>query len=117
MKTKKPDPYAILSVGNEQQKSKVKRHTCDPVWEQGFLLPVRHPESDTLNLSIIDKSSETILGNMIYNLRNLLDMPELQVSKTVFFLSDHGKIILSLQLRVSWTLYKNIHLLYFPQFN
>ncbi|CAG9823457.1 unnamed protein product [Phaedon cochleariae] len=100
IKSKKPNPYAILTVGNKQQKSKVKKHAVDPAWEQGFSLLVPNPDNDSLNISIIDKHSDAKLGHFVYNIRNLYEVPDLQISKEEFVLSDSGKIIVSLQLRI-----------------
>nr|XP_023028101.1 extended synaptotagmin-2-like [Leptinotarsa decemlineata] len=100
VKSKKPDPYVVLTVGKVQQKSKVKKHTVDPVWEQGFSLLVANPDSDSLNLSIVDKNSDSKLDQLVYSIKNLFDFPDLQISKEEFPLTNSGKIILSLQLRI-----------------
>ncbi|XP_074035652.1 LOW QUALITY PROTEIN: extended synaptotagmin-2 [Leptinotarsa decemlineata] len=93
-------PYVVLTVGKVQQKSKVKKHTVDPVWEQGFSLLVANPDSDSLNLSIVDKNSDSKLDQLVYSIKNLFDFPDLQISKEEFPLTNSGKIILSLQLRI-----------------
>lgn len=90
----------ILTVNKTQVKSKTKKHTTDPVWEQGYSLLVPNPDNDSLNISIIDKHSDEKLGSMVYNLKNLFDYPDLQFSKEEFRLSETGKITFSLQLRV-----------------
>ncbi|KAG5886718.1 hypothetical protein JTB14_030784 [Gonioctena quinquepunctata] len=100
VKSKKPNPYVVLTVGKTQQKSKVKKHTVDPVWEQGFSMLVANPDSDSLNISMIDKDSDTKLGHIVYNIKQLFGFPDLQISKEEFPLSNSGKIILSLQLRI-----------------
>lgn len=84
----------------KQVKSKVKKHTVDPVWEQGFSLLVPNPDNDSLNISIVDKDSDHKLSHVVYNLRNLFDYPDLQMSKEELKLPESGKIIVSLQLRV-----------------
>ncbi|CAH1098447.1 unnamed protein product [Psylliodes chrysocephalus] len=101
VKSKKPDPYALLTVGKKQQKSKVKKHTCDPMWEQGFSILVSNPQTDTLNLAIFDKGSDTKLGFLNYVIQDLFTAPDLQISKEEFSVGNgSGKIVLSLQLRI-----------------
>ncbi|CAG9863143.1 unnamed protein product [Phyllotreta striolata] len=101
VKSKKPDPYAVLTVGKLQQKSKVKKHTCDPMWEQGFSMLVADPENDSLNLSILDKGSDAKLGHLNYPLKDLFETIDLQISKEEFSLGNPTeKIYLSLQLRI-----------------
>lgn len=50
---RRPDPYIVLTVGKNQVKSRTRKHTCNPVWEQGLYLLVRNPEHDSLIVSII----------------------------------------------------------------
>uniref|UniRef100_A0A6P7HA16 Extended synaptotagmin-2-B-like n=1 Tax=Diabrotica virgifera virgifera TaxID=50390 RepID=A0A6P7HA16_DIAVI len=101
VKSKKPDPYAVLTVGKNQQKSKVKKHTCDPMWEQGFSLCVPNPDNDSLHVSILDKESDSKLGQLTYHIQDLFRAPDLQLSKEEFKLvNSTGKLILSLQLRI-----------------
>ncbi|CAG9766251.1 unnamed protein product [Ceutorhynchus assimilis] len=99
---KKPDPYIILTVGKNQTKSRTKKHTCQPVWEQGLYLLVRNPENDSLIINIIDKHSDHTLDKMVFNVRQLLDRPSMQISKEEFQLqlNPECKITLSLQLRI-----------------
>ncbi|XP_076254972.1 extended synaptotagmin-2-like isoform X2 [Rhynchophorus ferrugineus] len=99
---KNPDPYMVLTVGKNQTKSRTKRHTCDPQWEQGFYLLVKNPENDSLIISILDKQSDAKLDKFVYNIRDLLDVQEMQISKKEFKLQENinSKIILSLQLRI-----------------
>ncbi|CAH1961965.1 unnamed protein product [Acanthoscelides obtectus] len=100
VKSKKPHPYVLIAVGEQRQKSKVKKHTCDPIWEQGFSVLVPNPEEDALTLTVVDKHSDVELGSIQYNLRSLFDMPCMQTSKEVLPLSTSGRIVISLQLRI-----------------
>lgn len=88
-------------MGKHQQKSKVKKHTTDPVWEQGFSILVPNPETSALFVSIIDKQTDVKMDQLVYHIRNLADFPDLQISKEEFPLSVAGKIVISLQLRVN----------------
>jgi hypothetical protein len=49
---KKPNPYAQLSLGKQQDITNVQLKTGDPVWEQGFTFLVNNPESDTLHVKV-----------------------------------------------------------------
>ncbi|KAJ8961098.1 hypothetical protein NQ318_008774, partial [Aromia moschata] len=97
---KKPDPYVILTVGKKQQKTSVRKHTVDPVWEQGLSLLVSNPEHDSLIISIIDKTTDIKIDHFVYPIKSLFDKPGLQISKEEFELSTSGKLIMSLQLRI-----------------
>jgi Ca2+-dependent lipid-binding protein len=50
--SKKPDPYAQLSLGKQQEVTNVQMRTFDPVWEQGFTFLVNNPESDSLFIKV-----------------------------------------------------------------
>ncbi|XP_050294972.1 extended synaptotagmin-2-like isoform X2 [Anthonomus grandis grandis] len=99
---KKPDPYIILTVGKNQTKSRTKKHTCNPIWDQGFYLLVRNPRNDSLIVTIIDKQSDSTLDKMVYSIKDLLDQPGMQISKEEFplRLNSESKITISLQLRI-----------------
>lgn len=100
---RRPDPYIVLTVGKNQVKSRTRKHTCNPVWEQGLYLLVRNPEHDSLIVSIIDKHSDNTLDKLVYNIEDLLKEPSMQISKRGFELqaNPESKLTLSLQLRVS----------------
>ncbi|KAL3282639.1 hypothetical protein HHI36_005814 [Cryptolaemus montrouzieri] len=101
---KKPDPYLIMQVGNsEQQKSKIKKHTVDPIFEQGFSFLVKNPEKDTFCVNIMDKQSGSRLDYFEYEIKNLIDENELEFSMREFALKsgNHDSlIVVSMQLRV-----------------
>ncbi|ENN70780.1 hypothetical protein YQE_12445, partial [Dendroctonus ponderosae] len=99
---KKPDPYIILTVGDNQTKSRRRRHTCDPTWEQGFYLLVKNPETDSLIITVMDKHSDSTLDKMVYNIKDLCDKPSMQISKEKFQLqlNSESKLTLSMQLRI-----------------
>lgn len=71
-----PDPFAVLSVGNTDRFTSVKKETDSPVWEQSFTFLVPNPEHDALNIKVCAQTSskkhgETI-GQFSYNIRDLL---------------------------------------------
>ncbi|EFA04170.2 extended synaptotagmin-like protein 2a isoform X2 [Tribolium castaneum] len=99
----KPDPYAVLKVGNTTKETKVLERTIHPVWEQGFSFLVANPESDTLYLTIIDRKTTNELGQVTYNISKLAKKTKMEVYKEPFSLLKSGpesKVIWSMHLRV-----------------
>lgn len=99
----KPDPYAVLKVGNTTQETNVLMRTIHPVWEQGFTFLVANPESDTLYLTIIDKKTTNDLGQITFNISKLSKKTRMEIHKEPFSLLKSGpesKIIWSMHLRV-----------------
>lgn len=97
----KPHPLFTLSVGTKKEKSKIKKHTTDPSWDQGFVFLVEDPETDRLLMNITDKHSGVSLSQFSYKISDLIQEPNLEFSKREFPLSNEdSKILLSLQLRV-----------------
>ncbi|XP_021935100.1 extended synaptotagmin-2 isoform X3 [Zootermopsis nevadensis] len=100
---KKPDPYAQLTVGKQQETTTVLFRTEDPVWEQGFTFLVNNPDSDTLRIKVIDQKTTREIGYFVYDLISLVDKPDLQVVSQPYRLITSGpdsKINLSLQMRI-----------------
>lgn len=102
-----PDPFAILTVCNTERFTSVKRETDAPVWEQGFTFLVTNPELDTLHVQIIgqkhSKRSGECLGQLIYNLSDLLTQNDLKNVLQTFQLkgpSTKSKVKLSMTLKV-----------------
>ncbi|XP_044268241.1 extended synaptotagmin-2 isoform X2 [Tribolium madens] len=99
----KPDPYAVLKVGNTTKETKVLERTIHPVWEQGFSFLVANPESDTLYLTITDRKTTNELGHVTYNIGNLAKKTKMEIYKEPFSLLKSGpesKVIWSMHLRV-----------------
>lgn len=99
----KPDPYLLLTVGQESQQTSVKKKTSDPVWEQGFNFLVANPNSDTLYLNFIDHKTGAGLGELTYNLSALSEKPGLSVNLQPFGLLKSGplgKLTFSMHLRI-----------------
>ncbi|KAJ8920620.1 hypothetical protein NQ315_004759 [Exocentrus adspersus] len=99
----KPDPYAVLKVGNNTQQTNVLMRTIHPVWEQGFTFLVANPENDSLFLSIMDQKTSTEIGNLIYKIKNIGNKANLVISKEPFALLKSGpesKVVLSMHLRI-----------------
>lgn len=101
--SKKPDPYAQLSLGKQQEVTNVQMRTFDPVWEQGFTFLVNNPESDSLFIKVIDQKTTREIGWLEYKLHSLFDKPDLQVDSEPYRLTRSGpdsKIDFCLQLRI-----------------
>ncbi|XP_063931939.1 extended synaptotagmin-2-like isoform X2 [Zophobas morio] len=97
----KPHPYFVMAVGEHKHKSKVKKHTTDPAWEQGFVLLVPKPKEDSLQMTITDKTTGNVLTQMSYKISKLLDEPNLEVSKTELATdNEKSKVVISMQLRI-----------------
>ncbi|XP_068903620.1 extended synaptotagmin-2-B isoform X1 [Tenebrio molitor] len=99
----KPDPYAVLKVGNTIHETKEIPRNIHPVWEQGFTFLVANPESDTLYLTIIDKKTSSELGRITYNISKLSKKTKMGVYKEPFSLLRSGpesKVVWSMQLKI-----------------
>lgn len=78
--------------------------TLNPVWEESFLFLVSNPDSDYLNLKVMDLKTESLLGEVNYNLSLLSNKNELQVLKEPVRLyngNSESKLVWSLHLKVS----------------
>ncbi|XP_072389064.1 extended synaptotagmin-2 isoform X2 [Diabrotica undecimpunctata] len=99
----KPDPYAIVRIGNDSQQTKVLMRTVHPVWEQGFTFLVTNPENDTLFLSIMDHKTSSEIGQLHFKIKTLATKPNMVMSKEPFSLIRSGpesKVIWSMHLRI-----------------
>ncbi|XP_008193857.1 extended synaptotagmin-2 [Tribolium castaneum] len=97
----KPHPYFILTLRDQKEKSRVKKHTNDPCWEQGFVMLVPNPLEDSLHMAILDKPTGSLLTQFSYKISDLMQLPDLEISKKEFILdNEESKVVLSLQLRI-----------------
>lgn len=99
----KPDPFAVLKLGNQTQKTDVLMRTIHPVWEKGFTFFVSNPENDSLFLSIMDQKTQTEIGHMVYKIKSLCDKTNLEINKEPFSLVRAGpesKVVWSMRLKV-----------------
>ncbi|CAG9766099.1 unnamed protein product [Ceutorhynchus assimilis] len=99
----KPDPYATLRVGGSTKETDHKMRTIHPVWEQGFTFLVANPENDTFYLNIIDKKTNSEIGQFTFKIKSLANKTNLQIIKEPFSLVKSGpesKIVLSMHLRI-----------------
>ncbi|CAG2053038.1 unnamed protein product, partial [Timema podura] len=99
---KKPDSYVVLSVSKKEERTNMQSRTPDPVWEQGYTFLVNNPESDTLHVKVLDQKTEIVIGTLVYNLNQLLELKDMSLDSQPHRLTKSGpdaKIILSLQLK------------------
>nr|CAD7265731.1 unnamed protein product [Timema shepardi] len=100
---KKPDSYVVLSVSKKEERTNMQSRTPDPVWEQGYTFLVNNPESDTLHVKVLDQKTEIVIGMLVYNLSQLLELKDMSLDSQPHRLTKSGpdaKIILSLQLKI-----------------
>nr|CAD7401753.1 unnamed protein product [Timema cristinae] len=100
---KKPDSYVVLSVSKKEERTNMQSRTPDPVWEQGYTFLVNNPESDTLHVKVLDQKTEIVIGTLVYNLNQLLELKDMSLDSQPHRLTKSGpdaKIILSLQIKI-----------------
>uniref|UniRef100_A0A0N5BUN0 C2 domain-containing protein n=1 Tax=Strongyloides papillosus TaxID=174720 RepID=A0A0N5BUN0_STREA len=68
----RPSPYVKFRLGNEKYKSKVMGQTFEPQWLEQFDLHIFNEEDHDLEMSIIDKTTNTILGNTSLKLSEII---------------------------------------------
>ncbi|KAK9887365.1 hypothetical protein WA026_022033 [Henosepilachna vigintioctopunctata] len=59
-----PDAYVQLQMGSTTKTTHVCKLSTDPVWREGFCFLVSDPNTDALNLTIIDSKSKHELGEL-----------------------------------------------------
>ncbi|KAH1014094.1 extended synaptotagmin-3 [Dendroctonus ponderosae] len=99
----KPDPYVTLRVGATTKETTHKMRTIHPVWEEGYTFLVANPENDSFYLNVIDKKTNSDIGQFVFKIKSLSDKSNLQVIKEPFTLLKSGpesKIVLSMHLRI-----------------
>lgn len=92
-------------MGGTTKETEHKMRTIHPVWEQGFTFLVANPENDTFYLNIIDKKTNSDIGQFAFKIKSLSDKANLQILKEPFTLNKSGpesKIVLSMHLRVGF---------------
>ncbi|CAH0557884.1 unnamed protein product [Brassicogethes aeneus] len=95
-----PDPYAIVQLGKSQYETKVQEKTINPVWEENFTFFVINPNSDEINISIIDHKTDTNLGKLCFKVKNLGEKENLEILQRSFKMNTGVEIVLSMHLRI-----------------
>ncbi|XP_058803408.1 extended synaptotagmin-2 isoform X2 [Phymastichus coffea] len=101
--SKQPDVYLEATIDGKTERTTTQHRSCNPVWEQGFVMLVTNPETGTLHLQITDEKTTTVVGVLTYNISALLSMDNMQMKCQPFDLQKSGrdsKIIVSMTLRI-----------------
>ncbi|KAJ8733972.1 hypothetical protein PYW07_014523 [Mythimna separata] len=99
----RPDPYLTVTVGRKTENSAVQMRTGDPVYEIGYSFLVQNPESDNMEIKVLDSKTGGQLGQLTYSISSLLKQKDLSLLTQPLMLQRSGpesKIILSLQLKI-----------------
>ncbi|XP_023313110.1 extended synaptotagmin-2-like isoform X2 [Anoplophora glabripennis] len=99
----KPDPYVQIQIGKQIKNTKTVMRTINPVWEEGFIFFVSNPDSDALDLRIVDAKTESELCSLSYNISNLSNKENLEILQQPFRLgkgTPESKIVWSLHLKI-----------------
>ncbi|KAF9443222.1 hypothetical protein P691DRAFT_779000 [Macrolepiota fuliginosa MF-IS2] len=71
------DPFVVISFGKKVFRTRVIRHSRNPVWDEKLLFHVRRYESSfNVQLTILDwdkLSSNDLIGDVSFNIKELLD--------------------------------------------
>ncbi|XP_041438434.1 extended synaptotagmin-1 isoform X1 [Xenopus laevis] len=98
---KNPSPSAELKLRNDVYKTKVSQNTNTPVWEESFVLLLKTPHSEELELMIRDEGKGS-LGSLTIPVLDLLNKEDLTMDGW-FPLSTSGansEVLIRLQMRV-----------------
>ncbi|XP_011304471.1 extended synaptotagmin-2 isoform X2 [Fopius arisanus] len=101
--SKQPDVFLEATVGSKTERTSTMLRSSDPVWEQGFTFLVAHPETNNLNIRVIDEKTGSVVGVLIYNIANLMskvDMEDTQQPYDLLNASPESKLIMSMSLRI-----------------
>ncbi|XP_063973441.1 extended synaptotagmin-2 isoform X2 [Diachasmimorpha longicaudata] len=101
--SKQPDVFLEAAVGSKTERTSTMLRSCDPIWEQGFSFLVANPETNNLNIRIVDEKTGSVVGVLVYNIANLLtkvDMEDMQQPYDLVNASPESKLIMSTTLRI-----------------
>lgn len=69
------DPYAILTVGDQNYKSRIILKTLNPLWNQTFEFPISDPNTQVLRIDVFDHDdigSDDSLGSAVCSFDDLI---------------------------------------------
>uniref|UniRef100_A0A0N5A7A4 Multiple C2 and transmembrane domain-containing protein 1 n=1 Tax=Parastrongyloides trichosuri TaxID=131310 RepID=A0A0N5A7A4_PARTI len=92
----RPSPYVKFRLGNEKYKSKVIQQTFEPQWLEQFDLHIYDEETHDLELSVIDKSTNSVLGNSSLKMSDIIK--EQTNEMWIDLYDDKGSILLLLSI-------------------
>lgn len=102
----KPDPSVSVTLCKKTKTTAIQWRTDCPVYEQGYTFLVNNPEVDTMHVKVLDNKTGKDIGELVYNVSQLLEKPDMAVDNQPFQLKRSGgdsKILLSMQLKVGLT--------------
>ncbi|XP_054162400.1 extended synaptotagmin-2-like [Oppia nitens] len=68
-----PDPYCVITVGNDKNESIVKKSTANPNWEEEFSYLIQHCNENTeIHFNIIDSKADRHLGSVSLKLEKVI---------------------------------------------
>ncbi|CEF64870.1 Multiple C2 domain and transmembrane region protein [Strongyloides ratti] len=102
----KPSPYVKFRLGNEKYKSKVVGQTYEPQWLEQFDLHIYDEENHDLEMSIINKTTNTILGNASIQLNKIIKEQTNEMWIDLF--DDKGSILLLISISGSYVTTRSI---------
>ncbi|KAK3105614.1 hypothetical protein FSP39_001841 [Pinctada imbricata] len=98
-----PSPYAIVTLGQKEDRTDEKPNTDSPVWEKAMRFPVHDPQIQALDIEVCDKKNkDKPIGNLTVPLKTLLSEPDMVLDKD-YNLRNSGtasKINMRLCLRI-----------------
>ncbi|UPR02455.1 hypothetical protein HOP50_10g57810 [Chloropicon primus] len=96
------DPFVVINVGHKRAKTKVKRMTCNPKWNEQFTFLLQNLDKP-VKLSVFDHDivgKNTLLGSAVVDLEALFDgtahMLELDLSSVEY--GQRGTLNISLEM-------------------
>merc|ERR1712025_804944 len=76
----KSDPYAVISVGSQRQKTKTIKNTHEPEWNHDIHIEEKSQAGTEVKIHIFNKKSlakDDSLGYIIFNTKELFRQPNL----------------------------------------
>lgn len=94
--------------------------TINPVWEEGFIFFISNPDSDALDLKVLDAKTESELCLLNYNISNLSNKENLEILQQPFRLAKgtaESKLMWSLHLKARYIFIIISFIFYFCRFS
>ena len=88
------DPFVVVSFGKKVFRTRVIRHSRNPIWDEKLLFHVRRYETSfKVNLAILDwdkLSSNDYIGDVSFDVRGLVESAPQPDPKTGLYAVDEG---------------------------
>ncbi|KAK2179487.1 hypothetical protein NP493_487g01004 [Ridgeia piscesae] len=77
-----PSAYALVSVGNKEQKTATKPKTTNPTWEEHLQFLIHNPTVQDLEVNVVDSGKGSMkLGSVTVHLKDLLRAKDMTVNR------------------------------------